>query len=395
MQTLEFLKKVPVYIYILVSIVICIIISFLIILLLRSSASPDTNESRAETTTSQSKQIEEVIWQENALIQEVPSHASKVRLSLPVPLDSILLGPQYHFQGFGAHLGDRSEGVEVVAFTLKPGTQIHNLADGTVMQVIQGDDYMGCQVQINYDDGLSGRHHFLKECLVEKGEEIKEGHLLGEGNSIGDSYPSVELLLRDENRTDGARSEFGQGSAVSMFDYLKKEDQEAFIARFEEEILKPYIENGQNAGEVTLWEPFLTNKVLIHEGNKGKLTGEWLLTEQWGQDRVPDIISFLDVDHMYWKGTHMRAIDAYDYNAIMSGPWEVDYVKAQVKITGDQGTFYGIFEIDESDELATLKFEYQQGPYPTSFSQNAIEYVERKPVNMYDQAREMGVLEDY
>jgi len=249
---------------------------------------------------------------------------------------------------------------------------------------------MGYQVEIDYDDGLSGRHHFLRTCLVKKGEEIKRGQSIGEGNYIGDMPPTVEFLLKDRNRTDGARSEFGEGAAVSMFDYLTKEDQEKFIALYEEKILQPYIAQNKNAGGVTLWEPFLTNKVLIHKGNRGKLTGEWLLTEKWGKDDRPDIISFLDVDHKYYTGTYMRAINAYDYNAVLLGHWEVDYDKGQVKITGEQGIFHCIFEIDESEDLATLKFEYQRESYPTTFSPRANLYVERKPVNMYHQAREMG-----
>lgn len=335
-------------------------------------------------------QKKEVIWQENSLVQPLPDHASKIRLSLPVGLEDILLGPQYHFQGFGAHIGDRSEGVEVVALAIREGTIIKNLADGKVINVIPGNEYMGCQVQIDYGDGLSGRHHYLKECLVKKGEEIKKGHPLGEGNALEGAMPCIEFLLKDENRTDGARSEFGEGSAVSMFDYLNPEDQAAFIALYEEKIIKPFIAQGKNAGEITLWEPFLTNEVLVHKENEGKLTGEWLLQDQWAQDRKPDIISFLDVEHQYFQGTHMRAIDAYDYNTILSGTWEVDYEKNQVKISGEQGIFYGIFEIDEPRDLATLKIEYQTGGYPVGFSSQANLYVERTPVNMYDQAREMG-----
>ncbi|MFC1721414.1 peptidoglycan DD-metalloendopeptidase family protein [Patescibacteria group bacterium] len=338
------------------------------------------------------KESVEVPWHENVLVQPLPPHASSVRLDLPVPLESIVLGPTDHFQGFGAHVGDRSEGVEVVALTIKPGTVISSLAAGEVVEVTAGNDYMGCQVEIDFGDGLSGRHHFLKECLVSEGENIVASQPLGEGNAIGSSYPTVEFLLKDANRSDGAASEFGAGSAVSMFDYLNEADQQTFIDRFQEEIIEPYIAQGQGAGGVTLWEPWLTNKVLLHEDNEGKLTGEWLLTEPWGKDDKPDVMSFLDVSNKYWTGTHMRAINAYDFNAVFSGEWEVDYDNQQVKITGDQGIIYGIFAIDESGELATLKFEYQTEGYPEAFSDQVIEYVERGPVNMYTQAREMGVL---
>jgi hypothetical protein len=205
----------------------------------------------------------------------------------------------------------------------------------------------------------------------------------------------MEFLLADANRNDGPEGEYGDGQAVSMFDYLEGEDQEAFIDLYTEKFLEPYIKKGQNARKaVFLWEPFLTNRLLIHNGNEGKLVGEWISTQKWVEnDKKPEIITFIEADHMYWKGTHMRAHDLYNYEDILSGSWEADYGKGRVKISGEEGTFYGIFEIDETGELAKLKFEYQKGSYPQGFSSWALTFVERAPIGMLNQGEEMGVFD--
>jgi murein DD-endopeptidase MepM/ murein hydrolase activator NlpD len=327
-------------------------------------------------------------WVDDVFVQPLPEHASPVRLRLPVELDEIVLTGESGFQGFGAHINDRIEGVEVVSFRLKPGTKIKNMADGSVVEAVYEDSYRGCQIQIDYGNNLQGRHHFLKECLVEKGQEVKAGDILGEGNTIGDSEPSFEFLLADGNRNDGVRSEFHHGQAVSMFDYLNERDQNDFIGFYKQKIITPYIAKGENTQGVFLWEPYLTNPMLLHEEHPGQLAGEWLSTQKWEAGGYPDILAFLDVENQYWTGRYMRAIDVYNANYVMRGNWKVTGNK--VLIEGVYGTYYGIFEVDESGELAKLKFEYSEQGYPQSFSDNAVVYVERKPICMYDQGIELG-----
>jgi len=339
--------------------------------------------------------LPEVIWQEDQLVQPVPAHGSKIRLSLPVEIDEILLEKDIVFQAFGAHVNDKADGVETATISIKPGTKIRSLADGTIRSVYQGDSYLGCQIAISYGDGLYGHHHNIKECIVEVGQEVKMGDIIGEGNSWGDAPPSIEFLLEDANRKDGPEGEYMEGQAVSMYDYLNKEDQEAFIQLYIEKFIVPYIKKGQSAGNsVTLWEPFLTNKLLIHQSNDGRLVGEWLSTEKWvSGDGKPDVVTFMEADHSLWKGTYMRGHDIFNYEDIISGSWEADYEKGQVLITGEEKTFYGIFEIDETGELAELKFEYQEGSYPAGFSEKVVTFVERKPIGMLNQGTEMGVFD--
>jgi hypothetical protein len=78
----------------------------------------------------------------------VPAHGSKIRLSLPVEIDEIQLDPPYTFQDFGAHINDKADGVETVTLTIKPGTKIKSLADGTITRAYHGNSYLGCQLGI-------------------------------------------------------------------------------------------------------------------------------------------------------------------------------------------------------------------------------------------------------
>ncbi len=344
-------------------------------------------------TTTTVKSVEalkpDVVWSKDSYVQPVPAHASKVRLALPVALDDIILGKESRFQGFGNHINDRIEGVETVSLELEKGAIIRNMADGEVVHVSQGDAYLGCQVQIDYGGGLHGRHHYLKECMVQRGQRLKEGEILGEGNSYEGSNPGFEFLLADEKRSDGPKSEFHEGQAVSMFDYLKPEDQQAFIDLYKKRIIDPYISKGQNTVGVFMWEPYLTNPVLLHEGRSGELTGEWLSTEVWDRQGKPELLSFLEVKNKYWSGRHMRAINIYDYRYILEGEWVVQGDK--VLITDKYDTYYGLWEVDESEKLAKLRFEYSNQGYPKEFSDEAIIYVEREPLSLYDQAQKMRV----
>jgi hypothetical protein len=361
--------------------------------ILRAEVPIDTQKI-TQRLDSRSKEVIEVEWVENVMVQPVPEHASKIRLSLPVEVDELLLETNNTFQGFGTHINDRTEGVEVASFTIKDSTKIRSMADGKVTGVYPGDNYLGCQVQIDYGGGLHGRHHYLKECLVKVGQIIRKGGNLGEGNSF-QGAAGFEFLLADENRSDGTKSEFlPTGRAVSMYDYLEKSDLEVFINIYMEKYIEPYIAKGQNAGSsVFLWEPFLTNPILVHTGNPGKLTGEWIATNKWVRDGKPDIISFLDVDHIYWTGRYMRGHDFMDWQNLIAGEWEADYQKGQVKISGELGDFFGIFEIDESEELAKLKFEYQKDSYPNKFSSKARTFVEHQPTTVYEQGEEMNVIQ--
>ena len=81
-------------------------------------------------------------------------------------------------------------------------------------------------------------------------------------------------------------------------------------------------------------------------------------------------------------------------NTELSGTFEVDYTKGQVKIDNrNSGVYYGIFEINENTKNPTLLIEYQKDTYPTSFSEKALKYISRPAIPRRQAAQQMGMLE--
>ena len=66
---------------------------------------------------------------------------------------------------------------------------------------------------------------------------------------------------------------------------------------------------------------------------------------------------------------------------ILSGDWVADYNNNRIIINTTNDIYYGIFEIDESEQQAKLKIEYQQGSYPAGFSEQVAVYTERETVS--------------
>jgi hypothetical protein len=59
----------------------------------------------------------------------------------------------------------------------------------------------------------------------------------------------------------------------------------------------------------------------------------------------------------------------------------------------DGTTYFGIFEIDEGEDRAKLKIEYQKGSYPTGFSSKAITYIERSNLGRRNDGYLLGVID--
>ncbi|HEY4131717.1 MAG TPA: hypothetical protein VGM50_13950, partial [Gemmatimonadaceae bacterium] len=152
-----------------------------------------------------------VPWVDGVWVQPVPSWGSPVRLRLPVPLDSIDLGPTGGLGFFGAHEGGHVEGLDHVWIPTKPGTVVGSWADGTVLnvQLIDGEYY----IDVDYGHGLVGKHQLVDQPLVSVGQHVKQGAQIGIARL-------AEFNLVDYNRSDGVRTENAGGSNVSPFDYL-------------------------------------------------------------------------------------------------------------------------------------------------------------------------------
>jgi hypothetical protein len=308
------------------------------------------------------------------MVQPLPAHASTTRLSLPTSFNNILISSG-EIGAFGAHIGGHMEGLDHIWFYVKTGTKVRSWAAGTVTSVsLSGSEY---HIKINYADGLQGWHMEVLTPEVSAGDSVTTGQVVGSGIQWEAGKESAEFTLLDANRSDGVTE---NGSAyVSPFDYLNTADQQALIASYEALIVTPYFNAGQSKGNDYPWEPYLTNRLLFHGANRGTLTGEWLLRGTWSTGGWPDILTFLDVNNNYYTGKRIAACDD-EGNDTLWGTWEADYTLKRIKIYDQSATYYGIFEFGGTSTRETMRLEYQTGTYPSGFSVNAAEYIERMPV---------------
>jgi hypothetical protein len=333
-----------------------------------------------------------VPWVDAVWVQPVPSWGSPVRLRLPVPLDSIVLGPAGGLGFFGAHEGGHVEGLDHVWIPMKAGTVIGSWADGTVLrvQLMAGAYY----IDIDYGHGLVGKHQLVARPLVTAGQHVKQGDPVGTAHL-------AEFNLVDYNRSDGVRTEDAGGSNVSPFDYLVPDVQAALIARLMTEVVAPYFAHGSVAGNSRPWEPYLTNKLLFHRDHPGTFQGAWLLTNKGWTTPDPsyfDVIAINDVTNAYG---HFQHIDLQDYNTsapsskgLMDGTWVPGDSAGKFRMTLSYGggTYYARYAVDESGPRAKLRLEWRRGSYPDSISSNAATYIERKNVYLGLDAQQLGLI---
>jgi len=309
------------------------------------------------------------------MVQPLPAHASAARLNLPASFDNILISSG-EIGAFGAHIGGHQEGLDHIWFYVKAGTKARSWAAGTVTSVQNtGSEY---HVTIDYGNGLQGRHMEVLTPEVSVGDVVSVGQVIGSGMQWESDKESVELTLLDSNRSDGVLE--GAAAAVSPFDYLNTADQQALIASYEALIVTPYFAAGQSKGNDYIWEPYLTNKLLFHNEHRGTVVGEWLLTGTWATGGWPDILTFLDVSNAYYTCKRVAASDDTSDTGVLWGTWSADYALNKIIIYDQSATYYGIFEFGGTSTRETMRFEYQTGTYPASFSSNAALYVERSHI---------------
>lgn len=333
-----------------------------------------------------------VPWVDGAWVQPVPSWGSPVRLQLPVPIDSIVLGVTGGLGFFGAHEGGHVEGLDHVWIPTKPGTVVGSWADGTVLdvQLIDGSYY----IDIDYGHGLVGKHQVVQRSLVVAGQHVKQGDPVGIASL-------AEFNLVDYNRSDGVRTDVAGGSNVSPFDYLQPDIQSALIARVTNEVVAPYFAKGSVVGNSRPWEPSLTNKLLFHHDYRGTFQGEWLCTNKGWTTSDPlyfDLMAIHDVTNAYG---HFQHIDLEDYNTslpgskgLMDGTWVPgdSAGKFIVTLSYSNAKYYARYAVDESGPRAKLRLEWRLGSYPDSISSNAAVYIERTNVYLGLDAQQLGLI---
>jgi hypothetical protein len=265
------------------------------------------------------------------------------------------------------------EGLDHIWFYVINGTKARSWAAGTVTEVtLNGSEY---HITINYGDGLRGTHLEVATPEVNVGDTVAVGQVVGSGQIYG-GKESAELSLVDANRRDGVIENIA--AYVSPFDYLNSADQTALIASYEA-LVVPYFIAGQSCGSDNPWEPYLTNRLLFHNANRGTVVGEWLLRGTWEAGGWMDLLTLMDVSNVYYTGKHLAASDD-EGNDQLWGTWEVDYALNRIVFYDANATYYGIFELGGAATRETMRLEYQTGTYPTEFSPNAAVYIERLPI---------------
>jgi hypothetical protein len=285
----------------------------------------------------------------------------------------------------GAHL----EGLDHVWLLLEPGIPVRSWADGRVTKIedMGGGEYF---ITIVYDGGLTGKHMEVKTPLVSVGQQVKAGDPVALGMIEG-SAQSAEFMLNDMNRNDGSVAQ-GDGSYVSPFDYLRTDIKDSLELAYREKVIQPYLSVGRDAGNNRREEPYLTNQVLFHKYHKGTIAGEWLLTSKWAQGGYPDIMTLLDADNEFYRGKRIVAADDLSEGQLtFDGTWSADTVAHTFSFTNGSLVYYGLYELNESVDRATLKIEYRTGSIPSSFTAAAGLYIERAPLARRPDADALGV----
>lgn len=210
--------------------------------------------------------------------------------------------------------------------------------------------------------------------IVDVGDSVSRGDPVGYGMRYFPGQQSAEFGLVDRDRTDGIW--VGDGAAVSPYDYLVEEEKLALVAAHEAHTVEKYGRDPRITWLFDASQPYLTNPLLIHTGNDGRLTGEWYLySSPWEPGWPNDMLSFIEAENPWYTGNVILSADYSDMYAEgyqLKGTFDVDYERGRIKIFNDDGKrYYGIFEIDESGDRARLRIKYQRYRYPEEFTEDA------------------------
>ena len=334
-------------------------------------------------------------WNMTAIL---PPEASPVRLSLPIPIDSLYGKRWAGIGGMGLHAGGHIEGLDHVWIESTSTEPVKSWANGTNQWVqLSGDVEHGeYHIGIDYGQNLLGVHMEIETPFVEVGDYVERGEPVGIGMSYFEDIQSAEFSLIDRGRSDGIYS--GDGVYVSPFDYLVEPEKIALAQAYIENIIEPYVETGVFNGMFEPDQPYFTNNLLIHRGHEGKLQGEWyLISQNWTTGYPNDMITIIEADNPYYKGAKILGMDDESMGGVDNWNFKseliIDYENSRIQWTGWTGhKFYGIFEVDESEERAKLLIQYQTGGYPTEFTEDALTYIERTYIPRRMDGVSLGVL---
>jgi hypothetical protein len=330
----------------------------------------------------------------------LPTGASSLRLSLPADIDDFIVDGGMNIGGYGLHAGGHVEGLGHTWISLKKGTPVKSWADGVVLDVWIDDPPDGeYKIEIDYGHNLIGGHAEILTPLVEIGDYVTRGQEIALG--MGSGYSSAEFSLTDAGRNDSimqlnASGPGYRGSHASPFDYLEDDDKRALVEAYKEYVIDPYVQDETIVGYFEPYQPYLTNDPLLHRSNPGKLTGSWLLiSSNWSCEPPNDFLFFIEADNPYFTGNIVKSQEdsCWDAEWELNGEFEVDYDTNHilVKKNRDGDKTFGLFEINESGERAILTIEFQNDAYPSSFTNNALTYIQRDSIGVRIDGMNLGV----
>ncbi len=329
----------------------------------------------------------------------LPPEASPVRLSLPASIEDIFFDWRAGAGAFGLHAGGHIEGLGHVWIEIRTGVPVRSWANGTVTNIgLSGDIEHGeYHIAIDYGRNLTGSHMEIATPLVEVGDYVERGQAVGYGMIFFEGMQSAEFCLIDRGRRDGIWSH--DGVNVSPYDYLREEEKQALVEAYKSHTVEKYGKDPRITWLFDASQPYLTNPLLIHAVNEGRLTGEWfLLSHPWEPGWPNDMLILIEADNPWYTGGRVLANDDRDEDSQprnIDGTFEVDYERGRILIYNQKygGILFGIFEIDETSERALLRIELDEYRYPEDFTNVALVYIERTNLGRRADAVELGVLE--
>jgi hypothetical protein len=276
---------------------------------------------------------------------------------------------------------------------------VRSWANGTVTDIrLSGDVEHGeYHIAIDYGRNLTGSHMEIATPLVEVGDYVERGQPVGYGMAFFEGMESAEFCLVDRGRRDGIWSH--NGVNVSPYDYLREDEKQALVEAYKAHTVDKYGKDPRITWLFDASQPYLTNPLLIHTVNEGRLTGEWfLLSHPWEPGWPNDMLILIEADNPWYTGGRVLSNDDTDEDSQprnIDGTFEVDFEKGCILIYNHKygGILFGIFEIDETGERALLKIEFHEYRYPDGFTEDALVYIERTNLGRRWDAVELGVLE--
>lgn len=144
--------------------------------------------------------------------------------------------------------------------------------------------------------------------------------------------------------------------------------------------------------------------MLFHQYAPGSVAGEWILSNKgWG---APDplyfeVMAIFDVANEYG---HFQRFEVMDHDWSMpgnkkngSGTWSATDGLGKIifSLAGSgqyDGTYYGLYQVDESGGRAKMSLEWKRGSYPGTITADAAVYTERSATYLADDAHQLGIL---